>query len=456
MAWFRVVGADFGSLEGRRLMRRTRAPDSGCLTSSTRCPALRPTTLLRVLLSIQYLLVREFNFTDSGLVIEVAPSWRIARCGECGAQSRSVHDRRDRSWRHLDLAGMTVDLRYAIRRVHCAKCDGVKTEQVPWATPGSNFTLAFEERVAWLAQQCSQTAVSKLMRVVWRTVGSIVSRVVPRHLDTEEDRLGGLRHIGIDELSYRRHHEYITVVVDHERSVVVWAARGKNAETLRSFFDELGADRCATIESVTIDMSAAYISAVAEKVPGARLVFDRFHVQRLLQDALDETRRDEVRAAASKEEKRVLKGTRWPLLCSPWNLSESNIETLRELEENNKTIFQGYLLKESFAAILDRRQIYVAGSFLEQWITDAKESGLDHFAKAARTIEKHKDGILEYVRTRFNNGRIEGINAKIRTITRRAFGFHSARALISMIFLCCGGVHVTPAFSAPIAPTNEA
>jgi len=410
---------------------------------------MRTSTLLRVLLSIQHLVVRGFHFEASGLVIEVAPTWKIPRCGECGGQARSVHDRRDRSWRHLDVAGMTVKLRYSIRRVHCPACTGVKTEDVPWAAAGSNFTMAFEERVAWLAQQSSQTAVSKLMRVVWRTVGSIVSRVVPRHLDSEEDRLEGLRHIGIDELSYRRHHEYITVVVDHERGVVVWAARGKNADTLRAFFDELGANRCAKIESVTIDMSQAYISAVAEKVPGAQLVFDRFHVQRLLQNALDETRRDEVRAAASKDERRALKGTRWPLLSCPWNLSESGIETLRELEESNKSIFRGYLLKESFAAILDRRQIYVAGNFLDQWLVDANASGLRHFARAARTIEKHRDGILEYVRTRFSNGRVEGINGKIRTITRRAFGFHSARSLISMIFLCCGGVYVTPAFSAP-------
>jgi transposase len=410
---------------------------------------MRASTLLRVLLSIQHLVVRGFHFEASGLVIDVAPTWKIPRCGECGEHARSVHDRRDRTWRHLDVAGMTLKLRYSIRRVHCLACTGVKTEDVPWAAAGSNFTTAFEERVAWLAQQSSRTAVSKLMRVVWRTVGSIVSRVVPRHLDTHEDRLEGLRHIGIDELSYRRHHEYITVVVDHDRGVVVWAARGKNADTLRTFFDELGTDRCANIESVTIDMSQAYISAVAEKIPGARLVFDRFHVQRLVQSALDETRRDEVRAAATKAEKSALKGSRFALLANWWNLSETGIETLKELEESNRSIYRGYLLKESFAAILDRRQIYVAGNFLQQWIIDAKASGLTHFARAARTIEKHRDGILEYVRTRFNNGRVEGLNGKIRTITRRAFGFHSAQALISMVFLCCGGVHVTPAFSAP-------
>jgi hypothetical protein len=172
---------------------------------------------------------------------------------------------------------MTVHLRYAIRRVHCLACRRVKTEQVPWADASCNFTHAFEERVAYLAQQSSRTAVSELLRVAWRTVGAIIGRVVHQRLDAGEDRLDGLRHIGIDELSYRRHHEYITVVVDHERGVVVWSERGKNADTLRTFFDELGPDRCAKIESVTIDMSAAYIRAVQDKVPKAKLIFDRFH-----------------------------------------------------------------------------------------------------------------------------------------------------------------------------------
>ena len=202
-------------------------------------------------------------------MVEVEPMWRIPRCGDCGQAAPSIHDRRERYWRHLDLAGMTVRLRYSMRRIRCPVCCGVKTERVPWSAPCSNFTFAFEERVAYLAQQSSTTAVSTLMRVMWRTVGGIVSRVVPRHLDAEGDRLNGLRHIGIDELSYRRHHKYITTVVDHERGIVVWSSEGKNAETLRAFFDELGPDRCALIESVTIDMSKAFISAVEEKVPHA-------------------------------------------------------------------------------------------------------------------------------------------------------------------------------------------
>ena len=343
---------------------------------------------------------------------------------------------------------MMVFLEYSIRRVYCDSCGTVKTEAIPWAGPSATFTHAFEERAAYLAQQSSKTAVSKLLRVSWRAVGSIIRRVVDRDTEAKGDRLEGLRHIGIDELSYRRHHEYVTVVVDHERGVVVWSARGKNAETLRAFFEELGPERIAALESVTIDMSAAYISVVKELVPHALLVYDRFHVQRLVQDALDETRRDEVRAA-SERDKCNLKNTRYALLKNPWNLAAGERQTLEELERANRPLFRGYLLKESFADILGRRQVNVARDKLLQWVKDAKGSGLEHFAKAARTIERHQDGILEYVRTRFTNARTEGLNGKIRTITRRAFGFHSARALIAMIFLCCGGVHVTPAFSAP-------
>jgi transposase len=415
----------------------------------TQYPALRSRTLLRVLLSIQCIFVRSSEFEDSGLVVDVAPKKTIPRCGDCGRLARSVHDRRSRRWRHLDASGMTVQLRYSIRRVNCAYCRGVKTEQVPWASHGHNFTYAFEERVAYLAQQSSKTAVSTLMRLAWRTVGGIIGRVVERHLDATEDRLDGLRHVGIDELSYRRHHEYVTVVVDHERGVVVWAKRGKNAATLRAFFEDLGPERCPLIESATIDMSKAFISAVKEMIPSAQMIFDRFHVQRLVHGALDSTRRDEVREASDADEKKGLKNTRWALHKSPWNLTGAESKTLEELEESNRSIFRAYILKESFAGILDRKQVNVARRMLEQWIKDARASGLRHFERVAGTIERHLDGILEYVRTRFSNGRVEGMNGKIRTITRRSFGFHSATALISMIFLCCGGVHVTPAFSRP-------
>lgn len=218
---------------------------------------------------------------------------------------------RDRRWRHLDVAGMQFHLRYYTRRVKCPTC-GVKVERLPWAEPGLWFTRPFEDQVGYLAQRSDKTTIRSMMRVAWDTVGAIIQRVVARHEDG--NALDGLTQTGVDELSYRRHHEYITVVVDHKRCCVVWAKPGKNADTLKAFFEEFGPERCAKLEAVTIDMSAAYIKAVTECTPKAQLIFDRFHVQRLVQDAVDEVRHDEVRVASTDEERKQLKGTRWPLL----------------------------------------------------------------------------------------------------------------------------------------------
>jgi transposase len=202
---------------------------------------------------------------------------------------------------------MLLHLRYDIRRVDCPRC-GVKVERVPWAETSSWFTRPFEDHVGYLAQRCDKSTISSMMRVAWDTVGTIIQRVVARV--QAGDLLDGLTQIGVDELSYRRHHEYITVVVDHVRGHVVWARPGKNADTLKAFFDELGSVRCARLEAVTIDMSGAYITAVTECSPQAQIIFDRFHVQRLVQNAVDEVRRQEARAAASDEERKQLKGTR--------------------------------------------------------------------------------------------------------------------------------------------------
>src|SRR5690606_14693546 len=169
-------------------------------------------------------------------------------------------------------------------------------------------------------------------------VGTVIQRFVRRHEERGGDPLDGLRIIGVDELSYRRHHEYVTTVVDHERGIVVWAGEGKSAETLNDFFKALGPERAAKLEAVTIDMSRAYIKAVTEASPQAQLVFDRFHVQRLAHDALDEVRREEVRKAESAD-KAKLKRTRWALQKNPWNLTRFEQDKLVELERTNAPIY---------------------------------------------------------------------------------------------------------------------
>lgn len=392
---------------------------------------MRATTLLNTLLGIKFTRVTDVEFTATGLVCNVEPTTSIPRCGGCGCKARKRYDRRTpRRWRHLDLAGMSLHLQYCPRRVRCARC-GVTTEMVPWADPMSWFTHAFEQTVGYLAQQASKTVVSTMMRVAWATVGAIIGRVVARLLPG--DRLDGLTHIGVDELSYRKHHKYVTIVIDHITGRVVWAREGKNADTLKAFFDELGSKRCAQIEAVTIDMSQAYISAVEESAKNARIIFDRFHVQKLVQEALDEVRRAEVRAVTDPEERKALKRTRFALQKASWNLTTLEHAKLTELPKVNSAIYHAYLMKESFVAILDRRQPNVVAIKLQEWTSWASHSGLKPFAKVARTITKHIDGIVAYVATGLSNGRTEGTNGKVRTITRRSYVLHSAEALIALI-----------------------
>lgn len=402
---------------------------------------MRATSLLRALLGLKHTIISSFEFTASGLLVRVRPPARKPHCSGCGRSCGRIYDGRERYWRHLDIIGLRVDLQYRLRRVDCPRC-GVTTEMVPWADYGSVFTRPFEDAVAYLAQRADKTTVSEMMGIAWRTVGNIVERVVARL--GPKDLLDGLTCIGVDELSYRRHHKYITIVTDHVRGRIVWAAEGKSAATLRAFFEELGAERSARLEAVTIDMSQAYIDAVKEMAPQAKLIFDRFHVQRLAHDALDEVRRAQVRELGRSPEARTLKKTRFALQKNPWNLTQPESEKLVEVQRRNRPLYRAYLLKETLAATLDRRQVNVARDRLAEWVRWATRSHLEPFKKAARTIKKHFEGIVAYVGTGLSNGPAEGMNGKARTITRRSYGFHRASSLIALLFLCCSGLVLSP------------
>jgi transposase len=337
---------------------------------------------------------------------------------------------------------MKVMLRYDLRRVDCPFC-GIRAELVPWAEPASRFTRDFEDQVAYLAQRCDQSTVAKTMRMSWSTVGDVVQRVVARV--RTEDLLDDLVLIGVDELSYRRHHEYVTVVVDHVKQRVVWAAPGKNAATLDSFFDALGPARTAKLAGVTIDMSAAYTQAVTHQAPDAMIIYDRFHVQRLVQDALDEVRRSQMRVLEG-DDRTAIKKTRFSLLKNYWNLSTVDVERLAKVQRANGPLFRAYLLKAVFAEILGRSDEFQVRHKLEEWISWARRSRLPPFKRVAATIRKHIEGIIAIVTTGLSNGRTEALNGKIRTITRRAFGFHHVSNLVGYIMLCCTGLSLAPVF----------
>ena len=402
------------------------------------------TTLLKMLLAIKHVVVRGFEIELGALVLLVSPTWRKPRCSCCGVVRPGYDTLKPRHWRHLNFGEITVLLRYAPRRVLCPRC-GVVAEKVPWCEhAASRFTTPFEEAVVFLAQRTDKTSVKEMFGIAWATVGAIVERVVERL--RPEDPLEGLVNIGVDELSYRKGHRYLTLVTDHDTHRIVWAMEGKTADTFGAFFDELGPERCQQLEVVTMDMSKAYISAAKERVPQAQIVFDRFHVQALVSDAVDETRREEWRRLTElfPDEAKDIKGLRWPLLKNPWNLTPTQRARLSSLPQENQRIYRAYLLKESFADILDRRQPNVVRDKLVDWISWASRSRLPAFVKVARTIRKCLDDIVAYIRHRLTNGLIEGLNNKARLLTRRAYGFHSASSAIAMIMLCCTGLKIEP------------
>ncbi len=408
---------------------------------------MRVNTLLRKLVDVSGLVVDGARFRSGGLEIDVRPRWWRPRCATCAKRAPQYDRRPPRRWRHLPFGPWLVWLVYAPRRVQCPRC-GIGTEQLPWAAPGrTRFSWALEETAAYLAAVTDKTATQRLLGISWRSVGEIVERVVARGLDPS--RLDGVRFLGVDEFSYRKRHRYLTIVVDHERGRVIWARPGRSSETLEGCFDELGEERIAQIEAFTIDMAGGYIKAIQDRAPEATLVFDRFHVQRLASDAVDEVRRSVMRELQHSDEHRAIKRSRFALLKNPWNLSHWEHGKLAEVQRHNAPLYRAYLLKEALAETLSSLRPEHAMRKLDEWLAWASRSRLAPFVRVARTIRKHQDGIQAYIALRLTNGFTEGINNRIRMIARRAFGFHSPEALIAMIFLTCGGIELHPTLPEP-------
>lgn len=401
---------------------------------------MRATSLIRRILNIKGMEVTNCREEDGALIVTVRLSKARTCCATCGRKTPELTvATKGRRWRDLDFKGVGVYLEYDIRYADCKK-HGKHVERVPWAhASGAKLTSDFDDQVAFMAQRCDLTAVSEAFRVSWRTVGRCIARAVKplRAKDPLED----LWAIGVDEISYRKHHKYLTLVTDHDSGKVVWMGKGKNAKTLTRFFKALG-DRRKEIRFVSVDMSAAYAAAIRDQVPNATVCFDRFHVQSLVSDAVDEVRRAEWRRLKGTPDGDALKKTRWATLKR--RPSRKDKETLARLQVHNKALYRAYLLSAQFRDILDRKQVNVVRGMLRDWLNWASRSRLPAFVKVARTIRTHLEGILAYVRWRFTNGVVEGINTKVRVITRRSYGFHTAEALMAMIELCCTGLDVEP------------
>ena len=253
-------------------------------------------SLWRTVLGVENTVVEDIEFNDDtqAIVAHVRPARATrGRCGACGSRA-SWYDRGQgrRQWRGLDLGTVRVFLEADAPRVDC-RIHGPTVRQVPWARHGAGHTRSFDQQVAWLATQCSKKAITELMRIAWRTVGNIIARV---WTDTAAgiDAMAGLTRIGIDEISYKRGHKYLTVVVDHDTGRLVWAHPGRDRATVRAFFDALessGAGRCARITHVIADGALWISDVVRDRCPAAIRCADPFHVVGWATEALDAVRR---------------------------------------------------------------------------------------------------------------------------------------------------------------------
>jgi len=395
------------------------------------------------LLSLQRAVVEDVWIGDEGeIVVAARPGWRERdRCGVCRRRSPGfdLGDGR-RRWRALDLGTTLAFLEADAPRVTCRR-HGVVVCAVPWARHNARFTRAFEDQAAWLAVNTSKSAVAELMRIAWRTVGSICERVCDE-AQREVDLLDGLRRIGIDEISHRKGQRYLTVVVDHDTGRLVWAAAGRDRKTVEAFFDALCETRCKQVELVSCDMAGWIAGPVADRLPDAVRCVDPFHVVMLATDALDEVRREvwnDARRAGELAAAKDLKGARFALWKNPENLTDRQAAKLSSIQKTNARLYRAYLLKEQL------RQIYrlsadAAVKLLDEWIAWARRCRLPSFVKLARTITAQRAGIVAAIGHGLSNARVEAINTQIRMITRRAYGFHSASALIALAMLSLAGL----------------
>jgi transposase len=340
----------------------------------------------------------------------------------------------------LDLGSTRTFLEAEAPRVSCPE-HGVVVAAVPWADHGARFTRSFDEQVAWLAVHCDQSTVSELMRISWRTVGWIVARVSSR-LQAGRDRLAGLRRIGIDEVSFRRGQKYLIVVLDHDSGRLVWVAEGRDEATLDRFFFELGQERAELITHVSADAGSWIANVVDRRCPNAVRCMDPFHVTQWVTDALDQVRRDVWNAARRSDRRQLardLKGARWALWKGGERLTPRQQAKLEWIEKTNQPLYRAYLLKEHFRLVF-QLPFDAALDLLEAWLEWAEASELKPFEKLVAVIDRNLEAILNALVHDLSNARVESLNTRIRLLTRRAFGFHSAKPLIGLAMLSFGGL----------------
>lgn len=380
--------------------------------------------------------VASIDFSPEKRELDIALDFRrggIFPCSECGTAGCKAYDSEERRWRHLNFFQYTTVLRARVPRVDCGKC-GKRMVEVPWARPGSGFTLLFEALVLAMAAHMPMAAVARLVGEhdtrLWRVVTHYVDSARAERDDSAVSR------VGIDETAARRGHNYISLFVDLDGPRVLFATEGRSATTVAAFADDLkahGGDPNAVTEAC-LDMSPAFIKGVGQSLPNAAITFDKFHLKKIVTEAVDQTRR------AERHEYPELKGMRYALLRNEETMNDDQLAFASSilLRRSNMKTARAFHLKLAFDELYSMRTHGAARRYLTRWCNWAVRCRVPAMIDAAKTVRRHFEGVLRWFTSHITNGILEGINSLVQAAKAKARGYRSTRNLITMTYLIAG------------------
>lgn len=368
----------------------------------------------------------EGAWEDEGAIrIQVAAPREALCCGQCGCRRVHIHERARREWKSAPLGTMPVVITMDSPKVKCLRCDSKTWHQPTFANGQRRVTKTFEKTLeTWLAKLTLQDAAT-MFGVAWHTVCEVdLARIkkLPR------PQLSQVKRLAIDENYLGAKHGFVTTVLDLDTKAIVSVTKGRGQAALDQFFSTLKRSK-AKIEAVAIDMAGGYIAAVEKHLPHVALVFDHFHVVKLMNEKLSDLRREMYHELTDKLHKKVLKGTRWLLVMNPANLKQNEkVDEKARLDEAlqlNASLSKAYYLKEDLRQFWNHRSKATAEKHLDAWCRRAESSGIRQMHTMAKTLRKCRRGLLNWYDHRISTGPLEGINNKIGALQRRAYGYRN-------------------------------
>jgi len=363
-------------------------------------------------------------------------------CPDCG-QVCPLHDHQEeRRWRHLDTCQYRTVMLVSLPRTNCAQ-HGVKVVRVPWAEPLSRFTMLFEGLViAWLGE-ASQSAVAEQFVLSWDEVHGIMDRAVKRGLARRKAE--PIRHMGVDEKSFKKRHNYATIVNDLDRSRVLYVAKDRESASLDGFWKTLTAEQLAGIEGVAIDMWDPFAKSIREHVPGAdeKIVYDKFHIVKHLNEGVDKVRRQEHKELQAAGDER-LKGTKYDWLRNSDNFDRASWREFQLLKATNLKTSRAWAIREQALPLWKYSSESWARKHFRQWYYWATHSRLKPMIEKAKMLKRRVNNVLTYVKHRITNAVSEGLNSKIQWVKSTARGYRNFDNFTTAIYFHCGGLDLKP------------